>query len=307
VNSILQEEIMKKELTLTLATLSFTALALLVSGSQAAVIRVGSGGWGDYATIQEAVDAGEPEDEIWVKAETYALDSSIDVNKLVYIYGGFDGTEISRDQRDWDENETIIDGQQSVRCLYITAAATIDGFTIQNGEDSTAFSDGGGAYVDSASAVIVNCHFLENGAGWRGGAIFSNQASPTITTCTFSLNDGGLVGGAIYNYNGSPNITGCTFSQNEVLYKGGAIYNEYFGSPVISDCSFTDNETTNTDLGLGDSSGGAIYNDTRCSPQVRSTTTTGQAPALPGSPIALFQETHHNSVVASSTSTPARQ
>lgn len=77
-----------------------------------------------FQTIQAAIDAASTDDEIWVKQGTYSLTTEINVNKAVAIYGGFYGTETARGQRDWQTYETIVDGQNSVRCLYISAVAT---------------------------------------------------------------------------------------------------------------------------------------------------------------------------------------
>ncbi|MEA3361199.1 MAG: hypothetical protein U9R17_17580 [Thermodesulfobacteriota bacterium] len=100
-----------------------------------------------FPTIQDAVDAASEDDEIWVKKGTYLLSAQINVDKTVGIYGGFAGDEIQRSQRDWANNVTTIDGQDSVyHCFYITANATIDGLTITRGNANGSSPDyrGGG-------------------------------------------------------------------------------------------------------------------------------------------------------------------
>ena len=131
-----------------------------LAGADAAVRYVafdGSGADGQswataYRTVQAALDdaAVGAGDEIWVKQGTYQrtqFTGYISVNKIVHIYGGFAGTEIERDQRDWRTNVTTVRGvigsTNFVRCFRITANATLDGFTVTNGDAGSA--DGGGA------------------------------------------------------------------------------------------------------------------------------------------------------------------
>jgi len=180
-------------------------------------------------TIQEAVDAASTGDEIWAKNGTYLLSSQINVDKVVGIYGGFDGSETQREQRDWATNVTTIDGQGSVyHCFYVTADATIDGLTITGGNvDGNSWPDnaGGGICAYQSSPTISNCTFSGNSAGWGGGIINRNSASPTITNCIFTGNSAVNRGGGVYNeFDSSPSIDSCTFSGNSAQL-GGGIYN----------------------------------------------------------------------------------
>jgi predicted outer membrane repeat protein len=231
-----------------------------VGAVDAATLRVGPAPWGDYATIQAAVDAAAAGDELWVREGTYALSSEIVVDESIAIYGGFAGGETTRDERDWNAHPTIIDGQHGSRCLRITADARIDGFTIRRGQDAAEYSNGGGIYVAGAAPVIANCLIADNSASWRGGGVFNDGASPTIDKCTFSGNQSGGGGGAMANAGSSaPVISNSSFDENEALYTGGAIYDDYGSSPIIQKCHFTRNRTRHDDMGSADSSGGAVF------------------------------------------------
>jgi len=189
-----------------------------------------------FKTIHEAID--DPDgNEIWVKQGTYEISAQIEVNKAVAIYGGFEGTETERDQRDWQNNVTTVDGQRSVTCFYVSADATMDGFTITGGSDIA----GGGILNSSSSPTITNCTFFKNTAEQYGGGIYNSSSSPTITNCTFSRNIAEQYsGGGIYNVlYSSPTITSCIFSENSAAY-GGAIGN-YEASPIITNCTFWKN------------------------------------------------------------------
>jgi predicted outer membrane repeat protein len=209
------------------------------------------------ATIQEAINRASPGAEIWVKKGTYDISSTgtINVNKIVHIYGGFaTDMETARDERDWVNNVTIVDGQNLVRCFTVGADATIDGLTITRGVGSGIFianststianctfsgndglGEGGAIKIGGISSVsITNCTFSGNHAGDEGGAIYISGAAPvvSITNCIFVGNDSGRDGGAIVNYSDSTAITNCTFSGNTAQY-GGAIYNNN-SSPTIT-------------------------------------------------------------------------
>jgi len=186
-----------------------------------------------FDTIQEAIDAVSglwvictaPNHQIWVREGTYTLASQINVDAIVAIYGGFNGTETSLSQRDWAGNTTTIDGNNSVRCFNITSYCTINGFTIRDGRDLT----GAGIYIDSVlidcpldwylSPRISNCTIRNCVASTAGGGIYILDSDPVIENCTFSYNEGGT-GGAVYHLTSSPTIRQCIFRNNESTLPG---------------------------------------------------------------------------------------
>jgi PKD repeat protein len=199
-----------------------------------------------FRSCQKAIDCAWAGDEIWVKKGTYALTSTINVNKPVHIYGGFAGNETQRDQRNWENNVTTVDGQSLVRCFHVNADATIDGFTITRGKLGEEIG-GGGILVEDSKASIVNCNLtaheevIESGLG---GAIYNSQSSLTITNCNFSQNQAWR-GGAIFNNSySSAVITKCTFTDNEAEHEG-AIYNGTGTTSTITDCVFSNNGGAN--------------------------------------------------------------
>jgi len=187
------------------------------------------------ATIQAAVTDAATDDEIWVKMGTYAISSQIQVDKNVGIYGGFEGDETERSQRDRAANTTTIDGQGGARILNITNEPIIDGFTLTNGY-FTGTSGGGAVYIGGGAswnktARISNCIMSHNivhidpiGAeGFRGGgAIFVGTGNPVFVNCLITNNTTNAYGGAINLYGGSPRFTNCTISKNTALKGGGA-------------------------------------------------------------------------------------
>jgi len=198
----------------------------------------GSGtSWGSaFNNIQDAINACSsmwmicmgPTDQIWVKAGFYSLSKQINVNKYVAIYGGFNGTETSSSQRDWENNITLVNGNDSVRCFYITVHAIIDGFNIRRGRASSA--NGGGIYIDSPPvycstydfyhvAKIRNCTINQNTAELHGGGIYDLESDPVITNCIF-IGNSAMCGGGIKNWQSSPVIEKCRFKANQSTAPG---------------------------------------------------------------------------------------
>ena len=220
------------------------------------------------ATLQGAIDAAEAGDEIWVRTGTYA---PVVIDKAVSIYGGFVGSEIQRISRNPDSYPTIIDGQESARCVEVTGAAVINGFTITNGSSSNGggmlisnsgatISDckidgnvspdfAGGVYFSSA-ATMENCEITNNQAS-SGGGIYNGYVSSTINGCLIEGNSANN-GGGIFNDGGfAPEITGCTIKNNYASTKGGGICNDEKNDAIISECTILLNTATGR--------GGGIY------------------------------------------------
>jgi predicted outer membrane repeat protein len=208
--------------------------------------------WGTaFKTLQEAIDTATGSDEIWVRAGTYEISSPIvlDLWDDEAIYGGFAGWETSRDQRNWKNNKTIIDGKHNLADSLIKifeTAPTIDGFTITGAGTGVAGSGGSAMSVFGCGGFtpyINNCTFVDNWAhGWdRGGAMTIHSSSPRVTNCVFYGNRSDYWGGAIFNRaSSSPIITNCTFSGNHAQSGGGAMANsahlDYIPYPELVNC-----------------------------------------------------------------------
>lgn len=237
-----------------------------------------------FRDIQSAVDSAAAGDEIWVRGGTYLISSDITVPVSVKIYGGFNGVETSRSQRDWITHETIVDGQSSVdHCFNVSADCTLDGFTITGGyalqnDDEPGTSNFGAGFIGLGCAPIVsNCVFRDNYAEMGGGGLDTWESSPVITNCRFSGNIsvyGGAIrfrdsvatidnctftvndsatgrGGGIYALTSQCTITDTVFTENVSSYGGGFMCIGIGGEAVFSECTFTGNNAVQ---------GGALYN-----------------------------------------------
>ena len=267
---------MKKYLFLITSFLT----ALVASGATYYVVPGGAGSkngtsWANaYADVQTAIDKASSAGggEVWIAKGTYKHGSAMKMKNNVAIYGGFAGTETSKDQR-VSGNNTILDGEREYRVFYnnytssnkLTNSAKLDNVTIQNGYANGSNSSdkyGAGMYNYYASPEITNCTFSNNSAS-RGGGMYNYwNSSPSLTNCTFSNNSATgdySRGGGMYNeYSSSPVLTNCTFTGNSASgssynYGGGGMYNSSSSSPVLTNCTFANNSAS--------SEGGGMYND----------------------------------------------
>lgn len=230
-------------------------LVLILSSSSFATVFVkwdstynGPGDdWDDaYHTVQAGLNAAASGGEVWVAGDSdHPYFERIALLGGVGLYGGFAGTETSRNERDPAANVTVLDGQalgSVVSTLQPTPSgftAVIDGFTIRNGK---AYA-GGGIYFTGGSPTISNNIISSNVATDNyGGGICCLNSTPIITRNLITENvvqTRGLSslltsrGGGISCSGGAPQITFNSFRYNRAelgnyIYgavgNGGAIY-----------------------------------------------------------------------------------
>ncbi|MCK5863050.1 MAG: right-handed parallel beta-helix repeat-containing protein, partial [Candidatus Hydrogenedentes bacterium] len=252
-----------------------------------------------YPTLQEATDQAESDGggELWAATGLYTADEIyspvLTMKERICIYGGFSGVEINREQRDWNLNTTIIDGELNNRCVVGADNATLDGFTIANG---FADDNGAGIYIYGASPVLSNCIFVENKADIDGGGIYIHYGNPQIFNCAFTDNQATDDGGGIYIHYGNPQIFNCAFTDNQATDDGGGIYTSS-GSPQITNCILSDNRAHD---------GGGIYTSSGL-PRITNCNFTGnQATEGGGMRISNFTEVTSNLVLTNCTFTENR-
>jgi len=250
---------------------------------QAQVIYVKPNAQGDGTSwenatgnLQKALQSATEGTQVWVAAGTYTPTRgtdrtlSFELPSGVAIYGGFQGTETSLDQRNTEQNPTILSGEigqpgpvdNSYNVVFISNSdenTIIDGFVITGGNanaeamEGVRTRSGGGMYIAGGSAKpqIVNCTFTKNQAR-DGAAVYLNgrtgECSPKFLSCVFKENEAGLDGGAVYNdgrKNGlsNPVFVACEFYRNVGTY-GGAICNASdtgVCNLTLEGCTFVEN------------------------------------------------------------------
>jgi hypothetical protein len=240
--------------------------------------------WTDaYTSLQSAL--GDLNcTEIWVAAGVYypgaagGRGATFTLKNGVALYGGFAGTETSRDQRNWTTNKTILSGdidnndtntdsnfiaettddiQGSNAYHVVTGSGTnntavLDGFIITAGQanGSAPNDSGGGIYNSNGSPTLTNVIFSGNSAEY-GGGMSNLQGSPTLTNVTFSGNSATSNGGGTYNYfSSSPTLTNVTFIGN-TANNGGGMGNYINSNPTLTNVAFSGNSATWDGGGMG--------------------------------------------------------
>ena len=215
-----------------------------------------------YTSLQNALAVAQYGDEIWVAKGTYFPTSdndrtiSFELPLGVKLYGSFEGTESSVEERDLNVLGTILSGNigsddpldntQSI--VYLAQSDMnnlIDGFKIENGYANTIdgsggllsrIRSGGGIYLDYPQSstnnqlLIRNSFFTTNQApnGW-GGAIYANKkCGILLQNCLFTANQASAGGAIAFNggsfQNDQPDIQNCSFGSNIAESEGGAIH-----------------------------------------------------------------------------------
>jgi len=199
--------------------------------------------WTDaFTDLRAALLVATSSDEIWVAADTYTPTSSIDRSfsfqlvSGVGVYGGFNGTETLRDQRNPATNVTILSGDigvaldpsdnsyHVVNASGTDATAVIDGFTIIDGnaDGSSPNNLGGGLYCDPGGPTMANLVFANNSAA-NGGGLCSRNGDVTLTNCVFSNNNSTGYGGGVSLVLGTIRLTNLTIVGNTATTGGGGI------------------------------------------------------------------------------------
>jgi hypothetical protein len=255
-----------------------------------------------FTDLQDALQVASVPQEIWVAEGVYIPSNQIDPLQIysktfilpnwVSIYGGFSGTETSRDQRDWNTNPTILSGDLDenddnsdgnfisehpnhlnginaghvVTANKLTATTVLDGFIVTGGmasmliigEGGGYLGEGGGVWIYKSSDVrLMNMQFYGN-AAVRGGAVYAYyHSNVSIDNSIFQFNYGGEGPAIQITKDSQLTLTNSKLQNNIGSDSGGAIFVFDYGSATIQNSLFENNGqvpgVSNPDL-----SGGAI-------------------------------------------------
>jgi hypothetical protein len=218
--------------------------------------------------------------EIWVAAGIYKPDTSdLDDHRMAsftlmnntQIFGGFAGNEDSIDERDWKQNQTILDGDIGIpdykedNCYNVVTSnftdstCALDGVIIKNGytDEFMIGEDGGGIYCNYSSSLFKNLVISDNYARYKGGGMYIYKSNSSITNSTITnnianngcgiaiyessvqicnckiINNQGEIGGGAYLYQSGVNIINSVFSNNHGDEVGG-IYSTYCNYSILN-------------------------------------------------------------------------
>ena len=195
----------------------------------------------DYPTIQQAVNAANTGDTVYVCQGTYY--EHVTIGKPLVLQGENRGT-------------TTIDGGGSGKVVTVTSSnVTICELTITHSGNSTSFpEDAGVVLLNARNALIEDCIITANGLN---GLYFYNSSNNTIKGCDISYNNTVYYKGAIHLRN-SPYVT----------ITGNNIYSNIGPGITVRSQSdhvmITDNHVysnTSTGIHLGHSNYGVVSNN----------------------------------------------
>src|ERR1051326_1945090 len=126
-------------------------------------------------SITNAIARAAAGDEVWVASGIYT--QRVALKASVALYGGFNGTETARDQRNWKTNLSWIYGASLGTVVSINGGGPdtrLDGMAVTGG----AGIFGGGISCSGAGAVLANNFIYGNTAqGGIGGGMYIDRKS----------------------------------------------------------------------------------------------------------------------------------
>ena len=237
--------------------------------------------WSDaYTDLRTALVHADPIFQVWVAAGTYKPTTTGDRNESfglpnrVTVYGGFDGTETSLDERAGLFDATILSGDLagddgpgfanvSDNSFHVAVGiGSLDGFTVVGGNADGSHGtepNGGGLLIGAWGPVhptIANCTFRANRARHFGGAVCLYPADATVfSNCVFADNRAGDEGGAVWTsgMDEGARFERCRFVGNVSGGGGGAVRSQTW--EAFLSCEFVGNRAD----GAASFGGGALY------------------------------------------------
>jgi len=230
-----------------------------------------------YTTLTAAIENTPAVMEIWVAKSTYTPNeghrmSAFYVAPGQKTFGGFNGTETRREQRDWIANPTLLSGDIGTKgiatdnCYNVirgAAGARVDGFIITGGYaddyvngthpiDVFARGRGAAAFIwdnpstDDTSFLLNHCVVSNNYAAGQGSALFRCLVRNSLVTANNSASVSGS-GFAVGNGSTFENctITGNTSYLSPVLL-GTAKNCIIYGNAAVGGASFYTSAVTAT-------------------------------------------------------------
>jgi hypothetical protein len=224
------------------AGLAAMSVLTALGAARAATYLVMPDGSGDLPTIQAAVQAAAPGDEILLGDGVFRGLGNRDVD--------LGGKALAIRSRSGQAGACVIDCQGSDvephRAFVCTpglgGSSTFEALTITGGHVFGAAPAGcGGALriTGETAPAILDCVF-EGCRATVGGAVYAAEAGPRFARCVFRGNAAVLGGGALAFAGGAhPTIEDCTFIANQAD-QGGGITAEW-SMVTVSGCTFVRN------------------------------------------------------------------
>ncbi|MEM8598541.1 MAG: T9SS type A sorting domain-containing protein [Bacteroidota bacterium] len=226
--------------------------------------------WTDaYPDLQNALTAASIGSELWVAAGTYRptndtdRTASFELRTGVALYGGFDGTETTRDQRDIAANPTVLSGDigtpdddadntyQIVTGVDVDGTAVLDGFTVTGAraDGTSPRNRGGGFYLLRGEPVLRHLLITGNRADKAGtrdafgaGVFCGTNCNAVLEDVVFqdNVSEGGG-GGMSCKGTAAPVLRRVRFENNTADILGGGMTNDTGCDATVIDAVFVGN------------------------------------------------------------------
>jgi len=265
---------------------TFFAVALLVFAtqlSQAAIILVDADATGlnngntwanAYEDLQDALAVAVSGDEIWVAEGIYKPTStndrsiSFEIPDGVDLYGGFNGTEPIRSQRDWNLNLSILSGaigaandntDNTIVIVDIANASTgvvLDGFHIRKAYlGSSEFGGGSAIHATQSTASILHCSIYENDCR-SNPALYLCEADVVLDNCLIRDNHSS----GVLTFQSMTIVIACSYTSSLSIVGCSITGNTHDGpDQYIIDCGSATSSIDIHNSILWDNEGGNIY------------------------------------------------
>lgn len=242
-----------------------------------------------YPSLNDALIASPAGSSLWIADGTYTTPDSASffINRAINLYGGFNGTETSRDAADPVANVTILSGDvagndvvgtfdsltnvDNNRILLVSDTSTtgskfivnIDGLTIANGKlladdndrtDATRAPFAGGGILAFAQVRISRVAFTGNRADYGANLaiVGPNGSGSVVEEVTTSGSFSGFFGQFFVDGSDMVTIRDSEFDGEERTLSSGFIAALFADDMTVSGCSFKD-------LNVGADIGAAFY------------------------------------------------
>ncbi|WMJ71960.1 right-handed parallel beta-helix repeat-containing protein [Cytophagaceae bacterium ABcell3] len=158
---------------------------VFVNGSYEGGVQTGSSWDTPFTNIQDAIEAAQDGDEIWIAEGEYVIENSIRIDKHISFFGNFQGFEEDKELRDLSLHNTIISSEERSGIAFFSSQSDYDyhfnGFKFLN----VSFSYHNAASANPSERIniyVAYCHLTEELAVTMPGRHF--DVNTFIDECT---------------------------------------------------------------------------------------------------------------------------
>jgi len=228
----------------------------------------GSNWFDAFTSLEDALQVAQENTSIWVAdgiyypSNAHGLGAGDRFNTFmlknnVRLLGGFNGTELSEDDRDFTINKSILEGNLGAERVYhvvyadgsVDASSELDGFVIRNGQAGGASYDfrcGANVYVNAGSPIIKNCEIYGGSCGNYGANVYLSYSGAKFEDCYIGEGLADIIGGGIAIISSNSTFTNCNISENYAYGSGGALYVTGTGLNIFNSCRFLENNCSDS-------------------------------------------------------------